>query len=556
MDKSMYLSEIMRQLNDTSIYHTLPRDPTFDISRQINTILLKYSDLGVLDQKTCDFLSNKNPITLVFYTLPKVHKNLEKPPGRQIVASTDSILSPLAVFLEKILTPLIQKSKSFILDTGAFLSDIQHLQKVPQEALLVTLDVKDLYTSIPHSDGINSTARLLTSTGMDVDQIHLCIDLLHLVLTSNFFLFQDDFYLQVRGTAMGSNVAPPYANAYMADFEESIIYKNDLFRNYAILWKRYIDDVFCIWGGSLESLLSFFDILNSSWPGIQFTIGHDLWRMNFLDTMVIKDPNGFLSTDLYIKSTDRNSLLHFESLHPPSTKRAIPKSQYQRVKRIVTNTDTRTLCLDEMTNKFVERGYPPSLLEASRDTPTRSHEGMTNRIPFVHTFHPFAYIIHKSIRKNWHLLSTAHPDVREFQKPFLPCFKRAPNLKDSLVKADIGPKSTIHKQRFLHKPKMGTFPCLHCVQCNNVLKGDKFVHPHSGKEFKISNFFTCDSAYVIYLIKCPCCLLYVGETSQPIRDRISKHKSTIRCKNILPIPHHVITQGHNISQLRFQSRLY
>ncbi|CAJ0958387.1 unnamed protein product [Ranitomeya imitator] len=38
-----------------------------------------------------------------------------------------------------------------------------------------------------------------------------------------------------------------------------------------------------------------------------------------------------------------------------------------------------------------------------------------------------------------------------------------------------------------------------------------------------------------------------------VKDRISKHKSTIRCKNLLlPIPHHFSSKGHNMSQLRFQ----
>ncbi|CAJ0951440.1 unnamed protein product [Ranitomeya imitator] len=247
MDKSLYILEIMRQLSDTSIYLPLQKDPTSDIRHQIDTILKKYTSKGVIDSETCEFLQNKNPIIPVFYTLPKVHKNLRNIPGRPIVTSTNSILSPLAIFLEKVLTPIIQKTDSFILDTGAFFSVIQGIHTIPLDSILVTLDVKDLYTSIPHNEGINSTSRLLRSTEMDGDQVDLCIDLVRLILTSNFFLFQDNFYLQIRGTAMGSNVAPQYANAYMADFEENIIYKQALFRENVIVWKRYIDDVFCIW---------------------------------------------------------------------------------------------------------------------------------------------------------------------------------------------------------------------------------------------------------------------------------------------------------------------
>ncbi|CAJ0950204.1 unnamed protein product [Ranitomeya imitator] len=489
MDKTKYMAEIMRQLSDNSIYQALVRNPSHTIHHSIETILHKYTELGVLGQKTCSFLLNPNPIIPVFYTLPKIHKNLENPPGRPIVASTDSILSPIVRYIERILTPLIQKSRSFLLDTGSFLKLISEIDSIPIDALLVTLDVRDLYTSIPHEEGIHSVRHLLEGTDMDTDQISLCIDLLRIILTSNFFLFQDTFYLQKRGTAMGSHAAPPYANAYMVHFEESSFYKNSLFRENIIIWKRYIDDVFCVWRGSEDILHTFLAFLNTSWPGITFTINYDLWSMNFLDTLVIKGLGGQLSTDLYSKSTDRNSLLHFKSLHPPSIKRSIPKAQYQRVQRIVSDINTRDQRIQEMTQKFQTRGYPLSILEKSRAVTDRPRADTTSRIPFVHSFHPFMYKLHRAIRSNWPILSNAFPNVTEFQQPFLPCFKRAPSLRDSLVKADIGTSTTV-RQSFLGKPREGTFPCLHCVQCNNVLKGNAVTHPYSVTPLSWNAYFT------------------------------------------------------------------
>ncbi|CAJ0928388.1 unnamed protein product [Ranitomeya imitator] len=53
--------------------------------------------------------------------------------------------------------------------------------------------------------------------------------------------------------------------------------------------------------------------------------------------------------------------------------------------------------------------------------------------------------------------------------------------------------------------------------------------------------------FVVYLIKYPCGLGYVGETTQHIRDRISQHKSTIRrCKTLLPVPAHFIQNNHTV----------
>ncbi|CAJ0944547.1 unnamed protein product [Ranitomeya imitator] len=352
---------------------------------------------------------------------------------------------------------------------------------------------------------------------------------------------------------MGSNVAPPYANAYMAHFEESVIYRHHLFITHVLYWTRYIDDIFCIWGGTLESLETFFTFLNEAWPGIGFTITHDTNSVSFLDTTVLKDQEGHLTTDLHIKPTDRNSVLHFDSFHPPAVKRCIPKSQFQRVCRIVSDHVKCEQRLQDMTTKFHQRGYPKHILEEQKNPLPRTRQSdQGKRVPFEHTYHPVTAILHKHIRKHWPLLSAAYPTVPEFRLPFLPCYKRPQNIRDTLVKADFGSTRTT-KSRFLSQPKMGTFPCLHCAQCGNVQKSHTFQHPHTGKSFEIKNYYTCQSSFVICLIKCPCGLLYVGETTQPVRDRISKHKSTIRCSNLLlPVPHHFSTQSHTISQLRYQ----
>ncbi|CAJ0968597.1 unnamed protein product [Ranitomeya imitator] len=527
MDKIKYTQEAYRQLYDTSIYTPLDRDPTNTIKNLIKDTLMKYCEEGVLDQKTCEYLIKQNPITPVFYILPKIHKNLNNPPGRPIVASTESILSPISKFLEKILTPLIQQTPSFLLDTGKFLELIHNLTIIPKEAFLVTFDVKDLYTSIPHIEGIKSVRTLLTSSKMDPVQINLCCDLLSIILTKNFFLFEDQFFLQTRGTAMGSNAAPPYANCYMADYEESAIYTNCLFKTHALMWKRYIDDIFCIWDGPDETLKTFFLFLKTSWPGLDFTITYNQKEVNFLDTLVCKNDQGELSTDLFTKPTDRNSLLHYHSFHPTRMKNAIPKSQFKRVHRIVSDKTRQTQRLDEMRSKFLERGYPPQTLNTS-ETISTTRTSSKDRIPFVHDYHPLSYILHRSIRRYWHILGTAHPRIKEFKEPFLPCFRRPRNICDKLVRADIGTIQQTSTQRFLTNPKYGTFPCLQCTQCNNVTRGSTFYHPHNGKQYNIKGYFTCDTSFVVYLIKCPCGLCYIGETTQPIKDRISKHKSTIR----------------------------
>lgn len=120
----------------------------------------------------------------------------------------------------------------------------------------------------------------------------------------------------------------------MADFEEWFIYLHKLFNKHAKIWWRFIDDVFCIWEGPLQSLLTFFEFVNSVWTKLKFTITYG----QFLDTLVQKNDDGTINTDISRKTTDQNSILHFASGNPNSLKKVIPKSQFQKVCRIVSDT--------------------------------------------------------------------------------------------------------------------------------------------------------------------------------------------------------------------------
>ncbi|CAJ0955327.1 unnamed protein product [Ranitomeya imitator] len=454
MDRHTYCQEVHRQLSDTETYQAIPRDPTFDIDRKIKYIVKSYLDRNIIDHKTATFLSHPHPITPVFYILPKIHKSLINPPGRPIVASTESILSPLSVFLEKILTPLVRKTKSFLLDTGHFLTILKQLGSVPPDSLLVTFDVNSLYTSISHDKGIEATKSLLEESNHTPDTVQLCLDLLSLVLYENYFLYEDTFYNQQRGTAMRSNMAPAYANAFMNHFEVRHVFTNPLFQQNAICYHRFIDDIFLIWKGTTTTLDKFFTFLNSIYHELKFTIHHDNNSVPFLDTLVFKDSMGNLQTDLFCKPTDCNSILHYTSCHPKSTKNSIPRSQFHRVTRIVSETTTATTRLETMAQKFQERSYPSNLIAKEKIralTPSSPPPRMqqNERVPFVHTYHPLMPKVHSIIRKHWPLLARAYPNIESFNNPTLMCTKRAANLRDKLVRADIGSAQPTVTQRLL-----------------------------------------------------------------------------------------------------------
>ena len=96
----------------------------------------------------------------------------------------------------------------------------KHPGEVPTNSILATIDVQSLYLKIPHKEGIEAVKNRLYYRNRESDTVPIppgaMSDLLSIVLTQNYFQFNDSMYHQVQGTAMGTKMAPSYANLFMA----------------------------------------------------------------------------------------------------------------------------------------------------------------------------------------------------------------------------------------------------------------------------------------------------------------------------------------------------
>ena len=142
--------------------------------------------------------------------------------------------------------------------------------------------------------------------------------LLSLILKENSFQFNGKNYLQTHGTAMGTKMAVAFANIFMASIEKEILRQSV---NKPLTWKRFIDDVFCLWDTNKEEIEHFVEQANSYHPTIKFSAEVSQLETTFLDTTVYKgDPkkNRF-STCAHIT----NLLKHFNSCHPAGVKKRL-----------------------------------------------------------------------------------------------------------------------------------------------------------------------------------------------------------------------------------------
>lgn len=128
---------------------------------------------------------------------------------------------------------------------------------VSEDCTLITFDEEALYINV------NVALRLLNI-------FESLLPFLRWFLTHNFFMFQGDFFLAPKRRSYGLQ--------YVCNSATSPILPNSL------VYKRYVDDMFRLAGGTSDRLHSLCSVLNSA---CQVHYDFDLQGITFLDTWII-----------------------------------------------------------------------------------------------------------------------------------------------------------------------------------------------------------------------------------------------------------------------------
>ena len=204
-------------------------------------------------------------------------KSIKKYPGRPIVNGIGSVTEKISAYVDTFPKKYSPRIPSYIRDTTHFLNTLKHLE-IQNTDLLVTIDVKSLYTNIPHTEGIAAITRLIEETGLDTLHKMFIYNLAHQVLTKNYFIFNGQMYRQKQGTAMGTRMAPNYAIIFMHYIQSNLLKKSTLKPKTCL---RFTDDIFMIWPHGIQTLTLFMDMINSHNPTIKFTYEYHTQEIPF-----------------------------------------------------------------------------------------------------------------------------------------------------------------------------------------------------------------------------------------------------------------------------------
>ena len=107
--------------------------------------------------------------------------------GRPVISNCGYCTEKISSTLDYQVQPLAQKVKSYNKDTNHFLIKLKSLGKLPQDAILCTIDVFGLYPNIPHSEGLTSLRRFLELRDKKEISSDIVAELAEIVLKTTFF---------------------------------------------------------------------------------------------------------------------------------------------------------------------------------------------------------------------------------------------------------------------------------------------------------------------------------------------------------------------------------
>ena len=159
-------------------------------------------------------------------------------------------------------------------------------------------------------------------------------------------------------------MAVAFANIFMANIEKGIISKSKI---KPLVWKRYIDNVFCLWDRNEDNIKEFVTRGNHYQDTVKFTAEISDSEIAFLDTKVFKgerfNRDSTLDVQTHYKQTETFQYANFYC-HPPGVKKGFIKGEALRLQR--TNSShslTFNKNMQSFKTRLKNRGCPNEFLE-------------------------------------------------------------------------------------------------------------------------------------------------------------------------------------------------
>ena len=269
---------------------------------------------------------------------------------RPIIDQSGTYTHKTAQIIGEYLKPL-SKNEFTIRDTQTFPDMIKSLPPLNENEEYVSYDVESLFTNIPLQETIE---HILEEIYVNNKLSPICSKLvfkrLLLKLTTECtFVFNNKFYRQTDGCAMGGPLSVIMADIWMGKIERDVVQPVK-----PKFYRRYVDDV--INRRNIDEPDLLFESLNNYHRKINFTI--EINPKKFLDTNIIISEGSVISS---VHRKVEKLPVHWSSQVPKRYKRNAITGDLYRSTRITSDMDKET---DYIKQKFKKADYPKRFINS------------------------------------------------------------------------------------------------------------------------------------------------------------------------------------------------
>ena len=300
LNKNDYISRLNRILDETSKFKRLHLEEGKILNHIIHTeqriidLFKSLKNQNEISEKNYDNLYPSGSKPGILYGLGKIHKALKEeiPTFRRILSAIGTPTYKLAKFCDKLLKP-ITTNEYTIKDSFSFAKEVEEFDS---NLKMATFDVKSLFTKIPLTETIGLCVENLYRNQTHIDNIskNYFRRLLEMAMYESFFIFDQKYYKQCDGVAMGSPLGLTLANVFMCHFE-NIRLENCPTQFKLVVYRRYVGDTFLLFR-STEHAEKFKNYLNKQHKNIALTSEMEQNdSLSFLDITISRE-NKFVTS--------------------------------------------------------------------------------------------------------------------------------------------------------------------------------------------------------------------------------------------------------------------
>jgi hypothetical protein len=384
-DKSLYDETVLKHLQSPEYYRRLSYVDPKKIEEKINNTWKNICNRRRIPKHIMNHYVTTCSSIPTFKGLVKTHKQEADLKIRPLVNCTDGPCYKLSWLLQRILQKYSMEST-----TSATSCDnvLQELRGLDSNILLnftypYSLDVKDMYTSIPPDEAINLLHQRLCFDNFNYYGL-IAVDITELltaILTSNYFRFNNLYFKQISGLPMGNKLSGLLANVFMEDLETPLIKELSI-----PFYKRYVDDCLVLAKDENEAV-EVARCFNMAHNKIKFEIEkplpHDL-SLSLLDfTIQIKD--GSTSFQPYTKIARSDIMFNGGTALPKSMKDNIIRNEWTRINSRCMNSQQSLFYKKQYINRLKknEHALIPKLNNRPKRSYTQPEEPVYLSIPFI-----------------------------------------------------------------------------------------------------------------------------------------------------------------------------